>query len=68
VCFGVPFAAVAAAAFTPAAAAVWAAAALAAGGLGAYALGVYRLAGREPLRGYRDQAAAAVRRRLGRRV
>jgi O-antigen/teichoic acid export membrane protein len=44
---------------------VWSAGGLAAVAVGAYALLAYDLAGRDPLRGYRDQAVAAVRRNLG---
>jgi hypothetical protein len=44
---------------------VWSAGGLAAGALSVYAVLAYGLAGQEPLRVYRDRAAAAVRRKHG---
>jgi O-antigen/teichoic acid export membrane protein len=63
--FAVVFGPVAVAVGTGAVESVWSAGGLAVAALGVYAVLAYGLAGREPLRAYRDRAAAAVRRKLG---
>jgi O-antigen/teichoic acid export membrane protein len=63
--FALVFGPVAVATGTSALGSVWWAGGLAAVALTAYTVLAYRLAGREPLRGYRDWATVAVRRKLG---
>lgn len=62
--FGVVFVPVAALTFSPDAGSIPVAAGLLLGGLAAYAALAYPLLNREPLRGYRDQMLASVRRKL----